>query len=312
MTVRVGMAMGMRGRAHWTVPDLTDQWREVLDRGLQSAWFSQGVGADALQTIVAWAGARRAGPDGTPTPEVGTAVIAAQTRHPLVLAGQVATAIALAGPLTLGLGLGHREVLASIYGVGGPRRVDWLREYLDVMEGLWRGGELDYQGEHFQVRGHLALPPTPRPDLVLAAFGPRMLELTAERADGTALWRTGPKTLRQYVVPTLAEAADRHGRPMPRVMAGLPIVVTDDPEEARAYIDAVEQPFLAFPTFRDAYAREGAGRPSDIALIGSEQEIRERVAELVEAGATDLVALPHDVGDHDRTWALLAALAAGS
>jgi len=304
--------MGVRGRAHWTVADLADQWQAVLDRGLHSAWFAQGIGADALTLIAAWAGQRATGPDGTVTPEVGTAVVPAQTRHPLVLAGQVATAVALGGPFTLGLGLGHRELLGPQFGLGGPRRVDWLREYLDVVEALLRGDDVDHQSPNFTVRAQLALPPTAIPDLVLAAFGPRMLDLVAERAVGTALWRTGPAGLRRDVVPVLAEAAERHGRPMPRVLVGLPLVVTDHPDEARDYVDAAEQFSLALPTYRDAYGREGVDRPSDIALIGTEDEVREKVAELADAGASDLVAVLHDVGDRDRTWDLLATLAAGS
>ena len=61
---------------------------------------------------------------------MGTAVVPAQTRHPLLLAQQVATITAVQGPFTLGLGLGHRALLDQQYGEGGPRRVDWLREYL--------------------------------------------------------------------------------------------------------------------------------------------------------------------------------------
>ncbi len=306
--------MGVRGRPQWTVSDLADQWQAVLDHGLRSAWFAQGIGADALMLIGAWGGRRTGTAEGAAEagPEVGTAVVPAQTRHPLVLAQQVATATALGGPLTLGLGLGHRELLGPQYGLGGPRRVDWLREYLDVLEALLRGDDVDHQGPHFTVRAQLALPPTAPPDLVLAALGPRMLDLVAERAAGTVLWRTGPVGVRQDVVPVLAEAAVRHGRPMPRVLVGLPLVVTDQPEAARAYVDAAEQFSLALPTYRDAYAREGVDRPSDIALIGTEEEIREKVATLAEAGATDLVAVLHDVGDHDRTWNLLAAMAAGS
>ncbi|HVX21953.1 MAG TPA: LLM class flavin-dependent oxidoreductase [Acidimicrobiales bacterium] len=314
--IRVGVAMGVRGRPRWTVPDLAEQWQAVLDRGVRSAWFAQGVGADALTLIGAWGGQRAGAGAGAGTggpevgPEVGTAVIPAQTRHPLVLAGQVATTAALAGPFTLGLGLGHRELLGPQFGLGGPRRVDWLREYLDVLEALLRGDDVDHRGPHFTVRARLALPPTVPPDVVLAAFGPRMLDLVAERAAGTALWRTGPAGLARDVVPVLAEAAGRHGRPMPRVLVGLPLVVTDRPEEARAYVDAAEQFSLALPTYRDAYAREGVDRPSDIALIGTEEEVREKVAVLADAGATDLVAVLHDVGDRDRTWDLLAALAA--
>jgi F420-dependent oxidoreductase-like protein len=296
------VALGTRGIPHWSVPALRDDRQEAADRRLDAAWFSQGIGADALMLIGAWGAA--------PGLEVGTAVVPAQTRHPLLLAQQAATAATLAGPFTLGLGLGHRELLGPQYGLGGPRRVDWLREYLDVLDALLRGEDVDHDGPNFRVRAQVALPPSPVPDLLLAALGPRMLDLVAESASGTILWRTGPTTLVRDVVPVLAEAAGRHNRPMPRVVVGLPMVVTDDHDEARRYVDAAEQFSLTLPTYRDAYRREGVARPSDIALIGNEDDVREKVGRLAAAGATDLIAVLHDVGDRARTWDLLEALAA--
>ncbi|HEX3946602.1 MAG TPA: hypothetical protein VHW47_02805, partial [Acidimicrobiales bacterium] len=65
--LRIGVALGVRGRPHWTVPDLHEQWRMAAERGLQSAWFAQGVGADALMLIGAWGN--------VPGLEIGTAVV---------------------------------------------------------------------------------------------------------------------------------------------------------------------------------------------------------------------------------------------
>ena len=47
---------------------------------------------------------------------------------------------------------------------------------------------------------------TPRPPITVAAMGPRMLRLAAERTDGTILWLAGPTTIASHVRPALAAA----------------------------------------------------------------------------------------------------------
>ena len=47
---------------------------------------------------------------------------------------------------------------------------------------------------------------------MLAAMGPRMLELAGARTDGTILWLSGPRTIETQIRPAL-EAAARDGRP---------------------------------------------------------------------------------------------------
>jgi alkanesulfonate monooxygenase SsuD/methylene tetrahydromethanopterin reductase-like flavin-dependent oxidoreductase (luciferase family) len=102
VTVRVGVALGLRATPQWPVGDLRAERQRAVAAGVDSAWLSQGVGADALTMIGSF----------PPAPiEDGVAVVPIQTRHPLALAEQAATVAALAGPFALGLGLGHRELL---------------------------------------------------------------------------------------------------------------------------------------------------------------------------------------------------------
>ncbi|HEY5246544.1 MAG TPA: TIGR03564 family F420-dependent LLM class oxidoreductase [Acidimicrobiales bacterium] len=306
MSVRIGVALGVRGRRYWTAAAMTEERRLAAARQLDSAWVSQGTGVDAPTLLAAW--------EPVPGLEMGTAVVPAQTRHPLLLAQQVATITAVQGPFTLGLGLGHRALLDQQYGEGGPRRVDWLREYLAVLEALLRGDDVDHTGVHFKVRAQLAVPPVPFPDIVLAALGPQMLDLAAERTLGTVLWRTGPVALATHVVPLITEAADRHGRPAPRVLVGLPVIATGrsaaEQEAARRFVDDAEAFAWTLPTYRKAFEREGLTRPSEMALIGTAEQIREKLAVLAAAGATDLIAVLHDVGDLEQTWDVLGTLAA--
>lgn len=52
-------------------------------------------------------------------------------------------------------------------------------------------------------------------------------------ADGTVTWMTGVRTVAEHIVPSITAAAAEAGKPPPRVVAGLPVCVTDDVEEAR-------------------------------------------------------------------------------
>lgn len=76
----------------------------------------------------------------------------------------------------------------------------------------------------------------PAPSVMLAALGPKMLELAGSRVDGTLTWMTGPKTLADHPVPTITRAAQKAGQPAPEIVCAFPLCVTDEPEEARAYI----------------------------------------------------------------------------
>jgi F420-dependent oxidoreductase-like protein len=299
MTIRVGVALGLRATPYWPVEELRAERQRAVAAGVDSAWLSQGVGADALTMIASFPQA---------PVEDGVAVVPIQTRHPLAVAEQAATVAALVGRFALGLGLGHRELLGEQYGIGGPRRVAVLDEYLQLLGALLAGEEVDHRGTAYRVHAQLALPVGRAPELLVAALGDSMLELAGRRSAGTIVWRTGPRTIERHVVPRISSAAGRHGKPAPRIVVGLPFVVTDHPEEARRIVDTAEAFALTLPSYRDAFAREGVERPSDLALIGGENAVAEKAAALEAAGATDLVAVLHAGCDNERALALLASL----
>jgi len=70
--------------------------------------------------------------------------------------------------------------------------------------------------------------------VVIAALAPMMLPIAGEQADGTFTWMTGPHTVESHVVPRMNRAADSADRPSPRICVGMPLAVTDNPQEARA------------------------------------------------------------------------------
>jgi 5,10-methylenetetrahydromethanopterin reductase len=104
---------------------------------------------------------------------------------------------------------------------------------------------------------------------------------------------TGPKTLTEYIVPTLREAAAAAGRPegAVRVVAALPICVTDDVAATRAQAAEQLALYAQLASYRAMLDREGVAGPEDIALIGSETTVSERIAELAIGGVDECAAL---------------------
>ena len=97
--------------------------------------------------------------------------------------------------------------------------------------------------------------------MIVAALGPKMLELAGTVADGTVTWMTGPATLASHTVPMITAAAERAGRPAPRIVASLPICVTADADAARERAAKDFQVYGFLPSYRAMLDREGAAGP---------------------------------------------------
>lgn len=278
--------------------------QRLADAGLASAWASQVFGHDAL-TLLAVVGTR------VPRIELGTAVVPVQPRHPAMLAAQAATVqSAIGGRLALGIGLSHQVVVEGMWGLGFDRPASFLREYLQVLVPMLRGERVDFSGERLRaVSGPLPQATVPTP-VYVAALGPVMLRTAGELADGTVTWMTGTKTVASHVVPRITAAAGAAGKPAPRVVVGLPVCVTADSQRARERIDSALAIYPSLPSYRAMLDREGADAASQIALVGTEEEVAQGVNRLAEAGATDLSAsVIGDSSERERTWRLLAELA---
>jgi probable F420-dependent oxidoreductase len=121
---------------------------------------------------------------------VATAVLAADFRHPAVLARELAALDLLsAGRLEVGLGAGYAvdDYRCSGIAMDPPKvRVDRLVEYVAVLRGLFAAGPFTFAGEHFQIDAldGIPHPHTPGgPPIFVAGGGPRMLRFAARHAD---------------------------------------------------------------------------------------------------------------------------------
>jgi F420-dependent oxidoreductase-like protein len=228
------------------------------------------------------------------------------------LAAQALTVqAAVAGRLTLGVGVGVGVMVSGMFGLPTDRPVRRMREYLTVLGPLLRGDSVDHHGETLTVVGVVAVPAgVPAPPVLLAAMGPRMVRLAGELADGAVTWMTGPKALGEHVVPGLTKAAAEAGRPAPRIVAGLPVCVTDAPDDARARIAERYALAAQVPEYRATFDREGVAGPQDVAIVGTETEVAQSLTRFRDAGVTEFMAAPYGtVDERGRTVGLLAELA---
>lgn len=304
------MRIGLMAPTPGTMPDLPallDQIAQAEARGFASVWMPHIRGFDAL-TVLALAGQQ------TDTIELGTAVVPTYPRHPAALAQQaLTTQVATGGRLRLGIGLSHRVTMETALGFDWSHPIRHMREYLTCLTGLLAGEAVQFAGAEFRINDYqLALPGATPPSVLVAALGPQMLRLTGRHADGTILWMGGPRYLAAQATPIVTDAAREAGRPAPRILAGLPVCVTDRAAEVREQADRFFARYAQLPSYRAVLDQEGARGPADVALIGDEEQVRAGVAALASAGATDLVAAVFTPPGEDatRTYALLRALLA--
>lgn len=273
---------------------------QLRDEGFRRVWMTQMPNEPDLLTVLAVA-LREV--DGI---EVGTGVIPIQNQHPMLLAQRALTLSLISnGRFILGLGMTHAAVTEGMWGIPWDKPVRRLREYLDGLQPLLAGEPADAAGETVTTRGALQISGAAAPDVYIAALGPQLLKLAARRTAGTVTWMTGPATLAQHVAPTLREAAG--DRPV-RVVAALPVSVTDDVDAARAAAAKQFAVYGQLPSYRAMLDREGYAGPEDAAIIGDESTVAERIRALKEVDEYVGVVFAADQETRARTRALLRTL----
>jgi 5,10-methylenetetrahydromethanopterin reductase len=272
--------------------------------GFDTYWMPQIFSHDAL-TVLAVAGHH------VPRIELGTSVTPTYPRHPMMMAQQaLSVQSAIGGRLALGIGLSHQVVVESMWGMSFDKPVRHMREYLSVMMPLLEGKPIAFAGDDYRVNGAVTIKGGSRPSVVVAALGEQMLKVTAALADGTLTWCTGPQTLQSHTIPTINAAADAADREPPRVIAALPVCVTEDIAAAHARASQVFAIYGQLPSYRAMLDKEGAAGAADIAIVGSEAEVTDRIQALAGIGVTDFAAVefPGNPDEAARTRAVLKSL----
>ncbi|MHB8511658.1 MAG: LLM class F420-dependent oxidoreductase [Actinomycetota bacterium] len=186
--LKLGLALG-----YWMSSPPSDAVPLAIEAerlGFDSVWTAEAYGSDVF-TPLCWIGAR------TSKIKLGTGIAQISARAPVTLAMTAMTLDHLCGGrLILGLGVSGPQVVEGWYGQPFPKPLARTREYIKIVRDvLSREAPVTNSGEHYPLPypggAHLGKPLKSivhplRKDLpiVLAAEGPKNVELAAEIADG--------------------------------------------------------------------------------------------------------------------------------
>ena len=296
--MRIGVMIGGR----LDLDGLVARTQELEAQGFDSVWMPNVFGLDAM-------GAFTVIGRETERIELGTAVVPTYPRHPVTMAQQALTVQAASGNrFALGIGLSHKFVIEDMWGMSFERPARHMRDYLEALLPLLRGGEVNVENDSYRIHATYGVQGAEPPQVLLAAMAPRMLALAGSMADGTSLWMTGPDTIESYIAPALREASERAGREQAaRIVAAFPIAVTDDPDDARQRVGKMLANYSPIPSYRAMLDREGAAGPEDVAILGDESVLDEALDRLEAMGVSDFSAsiMPVDPDAEGRTAAYL-------
>ncbi|MDP7723224.1 LLM class F420-dependent oxidoreductase [Mycobacterium sp. TY814] len=242
------------------------------------------------------------------------------------------------GRFTLGLGASGPQVIEGFHGVPYDAPIGRTREVIEICRQVWRRETLKYQGKHYTI----PLPPEQGTGLgkplklinhpvreqipvLIAALGPKNVELAAELAEGWQPIFYLPEKAQDVWGDALATGKARRDPALGEleVYAGPTLAIGENVEPLREFV----KPHLAlyiggmgakgknfYHTLATKYGygpqadriqelylsgdKEGAAKVvpdelvRDVNLIGTKEFVRERVAAFREAGVTTLNVAP--------------------
>ena len=199
---------------------------EAESLGYGAIWIPETVGRDPFITAARLLG-------GTSTIRVATGIANIYARDPLTMANtQRSLEEAFPGRFLLGLGVSHHTLVEWVRKHDYSKPLSYMRDYLAAMDkALFR-----------------AVGPQERPETVLAALGPKMLELSAEAADGA----------HPYFVPPEHTAIARAAvGPDAKLYPEQMVILDTDPASARQLARKNMAIYLGLPNYANNLKRLG-------------------------------------------------------
>jgi probable F420-dependent oxidoreductase len=219
---------------------------ELEDLGYGAVWVPDAVGRDPLVHAALLLG-------GTNRIAVGTGIAQIYGRDPMTMTGGWKTiSEAFPGRFVLGLGVSHQPMVEGLRGQTYGPPLTAMREYLERMD----------------TAMYVAAEPTEPPRRVLAALGPKMLALAAERADGAHPYNVPPEhtaRAREILGPEKLLAPEQA------------VLLETDPVEARRIARGHMAIYLDLPNYMNNLRRFGI-TDDDISDGGSDRLVDTLVA----------------------------------
>jgi len=161
----------------------------------------------------------------TITLHVGSCCTCQHRAHPVKLAQTIASVDqAVKGRVLVGIGAGEAENVEPI-GLSTKGWVERLREVIEIMKALWAREEgkeayVNYDGQFFNLsKSYIQETPYQKggPPVFIGAFGPKMLRLVGEIADGWIPFAHSPETYRDTLNGPIKKAAEAAGRSLTEI-----------------------------------------------------------------------------------------------
>ncbi len=272
-----------------SAPELAHCARRVEELGYGTLWYPEAFGFESF-TVAGYLLAH------SKHLVVGSGIANIYARDPMsAVMGHNALNALYGGRFVLGLGVSHVPLVTDARGHAYGKPVATMRGYLDGMDRAWS-----------------MMPGTTDRRVVLAALGPHMSRLAAERTKGAFPYNITPAQV------ALSRAA-MGGTGL--LICEQKVVLSEDPVVARQTARAVLKMYLGLPNYSQNWLRLGftpedwAGEGSDrlmdaMVYWGTPAQIRAKLRAYSEAGADQVVvqALRTD-GGPGPDWSALEALA---
>jgi probable F420-dependent oxidoreductase len=306
--VRLGMTLPVGG-----AENAVELARMAKERGYDEIWMAEVNGGDSYALAGAVA-------QGVPGMRIGTAVVPAQTRTPMMHAMAAMTLSQLTnGNFILGIGLSSPNIVHDWAGQPYNKPLTRMREHIEVLRQMLSGQKTTYEGRTLSVKGfRLGGKPVGEIPIYLGALNKHMLRLGGALCDGICLNMVPESALRQVLgeVRAGAEEAGRDPGTI-EVVARLHVVMADDPAMGRNLIRTVFGAYAATPGYNKCFEwigfKEEARQISDafakgdragvakgvtdrlcdaMAIVGNRETVRERIRAYAEAGIDVCVVNP--------------------
>lgn len=319
--VGVGFSGGMSPQ------DIVECVKLAEELGYESAWVAEGHGGDQFSVLTACALA-------TEKIKLGTSITSVFVRTAPTIAMAAASVDYFSnGRFILGMGTSHKVQVEPEHGLEFTKPVQRLRECVDIVRGILKDSDVNYHGEIYDI-DHFDLwfePLRKEIPIYVAAVFPKMLEICGEISQGAILtWCTlDHAELAAWHVGIGARNAGRVPGDV-EVASLLPCAVSDNRESAR---DLMRQPIASyagrFPRYRKLMVDAGfpdeiekvrvawqAGNIQEslnlvpgalidkIGLVGTADEVQEKLADYRKAGITLPIVSPRFIGDGAKEQAL--------
>ncbi|GAB3300837.1 LLM class F420-dependent oxidoreductase [Parasphingorhabdus pacifica] len=229
----------------WPIRDVQVAARELQDLGYGSLFYGEAIGKESLTQAAALLGA-------TDRLVVGTGIANIHARDAMAAESGGRTLTSLhPGRFVLGLGVSHGPLVerrAGSYAKPLATMRDYLRRMSEVPEQIEPGAG--------------------RPTRLLAALGPKMIELSGTAADGAHPY---------LVLPEQTRVTREVLGPDKWVVSEQAVALTNDDETAMKRAHAHLEVYSGLPNYRNSWLRQGF-EESDFVRGGSDRLARALVA----------------------------------